>query len=253
MDLTLAQHRTCAYCGQPRPSRRGRYCSDLCFYLADRTNPHVCRLTCEICAARLPAKAKRGKDRLYCSNACKVAARLRKYVPVPPRPRRQRRCVVCGDLFDAAGKRKTCSDACHVSSLGSNRPPASRTCPVCGESFETRSRNPQLYCSKRCSWVAENARRGRGGHRTRHTGAQRERYDDAYVFERDRWHCHICRRRIRKNLKWPHPWSASIDHLIPCGRRDQGPDTLDNVRAAHLRCNLSKGRRAANDQLMLVG
>lgn len=242
---------TCQWCGAPKPSRRGLYCSELCAYLADSARrARSCRLTCEICAARLPVRLGAGGPRRYCSDACKVVARLRKYVPVPPRPRPQRRCVVCGDLFDAAGQRKTCSDECRLISLRLfPRNPA--ICSVCGADFMGTTR--QKYCSPRCGWVAENARRGRGGHRTRHTGARRERYDDAYVFERDGWRCHICGQKIRKNLKWPHPRSASVDHLVPCGPQDKGPDILANVRASHLRCNESKGRRAMNDQLMLIG
>ena len=229
---------------QPRIGRRRCYCSDACKVAARRARCE--RRRCEFCGADY---ASENRLKRTCDRRCAGKLYTREH-PVTPHL-----CVVCGKEHVRRGPSggkfyRTCSDECRQTALGLElRQPA--TCPICAAEFMATSR--QKYCSTPCMWVAENARRGRGGHRTRHTGARRERYDDAYVFERDGWRCHICERKIRKNLKWPHPWSASVDHLIPCGRRDKGPDTIDNVRAAHLRCNLSKGRRAANDQLMLVG
>jgi 5-methylcytosine-specific restriction endonuclease McrA len=45
--------------------------------------------------------------------------------------------------------------------------------------------------------------------------------------------------------------SRSIDHVQPLSRG--GSHTTDNVRLAHLRCNVAKGNRGSGEQLLLVG
>lgn len=49
---------------------------------------------------------------------------------------------------------------------------------------------------------------------------------------------------VDKTLKWPHPASASVDHVIPIsmlGADDPRLYRLDNLRLAHLRCNSKRG------------
>jgi 5-methylcytosine-specific restriction endonuclease McrA len=43
----------------------------------------------------------------------------------------------------------------------------------------------------------------------------------------------------------------SLDHIVPVSLG--GTHTWANVQLAHLRCNVSKGNRPANEQLRLVG
>ena len=52
--------------------------------------------------------------------------------------------------------------------------------------------------------------------------------------------CGICYQPIDKTLRWPHPWSKTVDLITPWVR---GGDPLDpdNLRPAHLRCNTSRG------------
>jgi len=69
-------------------------------------------------------------------------------------------------------------------------------------------------------------------------GAHHKSYNSNYVFERDGWICGICGQKINKRLKWPHPRSKSIDHIIPLSKG--GNDNLLNVQAAHVRCNVGK-------------
>lgn len=82
--------------------------------------------------------------------------------------------------------------------------------------------------------------------------------DDFAIFERDGWRCQatIClakTRRVAKSRKWPDPWSASLDHIIPLDpKTGGGSHEPANVQLAHLRCNLTKGNRATNDQLRLI-
>jgi len=81
-------------------------------------------------------------------------------------------------------------------------------------------------------------------------GCGHEPYPNQYIFERDAWECGICGRKINKRLKHPDPLSGSIDHIIPLSKG--GNDSLLNVQAAHLRCNLGKNA-ALCGQLRLIG
>lgn len=54
--------------------------------------------------------------------------------------------------------------------------------------------------------------------------------------------CHLCGEPIDYTIKdGYHPDSFTIDHITPINRG--GPDTLDNLAAAHRRCNRDKGDR----------
>ncbi len=44
---------------------------------------------------------------------------------------------------------------------------------------------------------------------------------------------------IDRLLKYPDPDSLSLDHVMPLARG--GEHAIDNVQAAHLRCNVRKG------------
>ena len=46
--------------------------------------------------------------------------------------------------------------------------------------------------------------------------------------------CGICGMPVDKSLKYPHPMSPSVDHIIPCARG--GSDDLDNLQLAHRKC-----------------
>ena len=53
--------------------------------------------------------------------------------------------------------------------------------------------------------------------------------------------CAICGKPVDKSLKFPHPMSASVDHIIPW---DKGGDcSLDNLQLAHFCCNRRKSDR----------
>ena len=81
-------------------------------------------------------------------------------------------------------------------------------------------------------------------------GNGHEPYTDSYIFERDGWICQLCGKRIDRKLKNPHPFSASIDHIIPLIKG--GADAPLNLQSAHIRCNISKNDRGGG-QLRLLG
>ena len=64
------------------------------------------------------------------------------------------------------------------------------------------------------------------------------------VYERDDWQCQmpecLCPdgRKIDRSLRGTDSlWAPSIDHIVR--RRENGPNDLGNVRAAHRRCNMA--------------
>ena len=92
-------------------------------------------------------------------------------------------------------------------------------------------------------------------YRARALGVQSERYTPREIADRDGWRCRLCGRPIRRDLKWPHPLSLTMDHIVPLKPAEGGTPGLDvrsNVQAAHSSCNISKGNRGSG-QLMLFG
>lgn len=51
--------------------------------------------------------------------------------------------------------------------------------------------------------------------------------------------CGICGKVVDKSLKYPHPLSATIDHIIPIARGGH-PSDMDNLQLAHFTCNRQK-------------
>lgn len=51
--------------------------------------------------------------------------------------------------------------------------------------------------------------------------------------------CGICGKEVDMSLKFPHPLSATVDHIIPLARGGH-PSALENLQLAHLCCNRMK-------------
>lgn len=51
--------------------------------------------------------------------------------------------------------------------------------------------------------------------------------------------CAICGKPVDKSLKWPHPFSATVDHIIPVNKGGH-PSDLANLQLAHWCCNRKK-------------
>ena len=51
--------------------------------------------------------------------------------------------------------------------------------------------------------------------------------------------CGICGQPVDKSLKWPHPYSATVDHIIPINKGGH-PSDIANLQLAHNRCNRLK-------------
>ena len=54
--------------------------------------------------------------------------------------------------------------------------------------------------------------------------------------------CGICGRPVDKKLKYPHPMSKCIDHIIPVAKGGH-PSDIDNLQLAHWTCNRQKSEK----------
>lgn len=51
--------------------------------------------------------------------------------------------------------------------------------------------------------------------------------------------CGICGRPVDKSIKYPHPMSPTIDHIIPLAKGGD-PSDISNLQLAHFCCNRQK-------------
>lgn len=54
--------------------------------------------------------------------------------------------------------------------------------------------------------------------------------------------CAICGKPVDKSLKYPHPLSPTVDHIIPIAKGGH-PSDLANLQLAHFCCNRQKSDR----------
>ena len=153
---------------------------------------------------------------------------------------------------------------------------APRVCEQCERpyipKYRARPGTQQRFCSKSCATAWRNHARPSvrpagspaDWQRTRALARSRARHlrhaetwdgiTDEEILERDGWRCQIpeCKRRpIRKDLKYPHLRSKSVDYIVPLSLG--GDDTAENKRAAHLGCNMARGNQMGEEQLPLFG
>lgn len=51
--------------------------------------------------------------------------------------------------------------------------------------------------------------------------------------------CALCGKPVDKSLKYPHPMSATVDHIIPLAQGGH-PSDISNLQLAHFCCNRQK-------------
>lgn len=139
-------------------------------------------------------------------------------------------CTVCGgDLIAGSGFRRYCSRSCAVIANRGARPAVS-ACGRCGDEMDMTARSGsgrlvnsnRSYCQACCRGV--NLRK--------------------YVrplFERDGSGCSLCGSDIDMTLKYPHPMSRSVDHVLP--RSLGGTEDMANLALSHNLCNVTKQAR----------
>lgn len=77
-------------------------------------------------------------------------------------------------------------------------------------------------------------------HRLDRDGSHRAVFDrnKKKIFARESC-CAICGKPVDFKLKFPHPMSATIDHIIPVAKGGH-PSDIDNLQLAHFICNRQK-------------
>mgnify|MGYP002143178026 CR=1 FL=1 len=198
----------------------------------------------------------------------------------PDRHRRTTVCVHCGTTYATTRSRgRFCSTRCYVENTWGFvgwRAPARRSrpwftrialplptaatartivcgqCLACGAWFATLGPRRQS-CSPECSSRIKRAkiRRAHARRKLLDRSGIIEDFDPIEIYQRDRWVCAICKRKIRRYLTAPHPLSPTLDHIVP--RSQRGDHTRANVRAAHMICNSMRGNRGGGEQLALLG
>lgn len=183
------------------------------------------------------------------------------------RVRPARTCAACGRQYHpTSGKQKACTTRCAHQLRPTTRVvwPACKVyfpeCVTCGRRYTARSSRGRA-CSTECQAAAlqryyqENREQYIARAQQRHAlvkGLEREDVDPLRIYERDKWTCQLCGKKVRRTPRGKHdPLMASLDHIIPVTKG--GGWTYANLHCAHLRCNKSKGNRGGGEQLRLVG
>ncbi len=52
--------------------------------------------------------------------------------------------------------------------------------------------------------------------------------------------CGICGKPVDKSIRYPHPLSPVVDHIVPIAKGGH-PSDIENLQLAHWTCNRQKG------------
>ena len=172
-------------------------------------------------------------------------------------PQGKARCHACrrqhGTYSSYASRGCRC-DECRAAARSYNaaryveQVPTAGRCSQCGEpKWSKRAR----LCAN-CRDERKRAKRHRISHERRAAkyGVDAERFSPLEVFQRDKWRCHLCGKKVPRTATAPDPRAPSLDHVVPLALG--GTHTRANVALAHLGCNIAKGTRPAGEQLALV-
>lgn len=209
-------------------------------------------IPCEVCGTPFRPDRYKGLSKRTCSRTCGLFIHSKRILATPLDWRQCR----CGEWFIANSIKRHCAPA--------PKPSIPHCCRTCGCAIPMRVRLCDA-CRKRNNRVnrnrAENARRRRlrdaGLYPNSSHRARARRFGVEYmpilprtIFERDRWRCQLCGRKVLRSKKAPHPRSPSLDHIMPMSLG--GPHLPTNVHCACLGCNTDKGIEARNEQMRLV-
>lgn len=243
--------------------------------MAKKYKPILSEKTCRYCMAWIPATRKSVCGAVVCQRKRKTEKHMRWEHNAKAngwKPARKPMvhllvfCKICLEQFDrGSSARIYCGDECariylKISYQDSNR--RRRTfemrsrvykCLMCGKLFTPSYRSKvRTVCSSMCNDERDRIGRKRGKKERKALKrgcAIGVRFLDRDIYERDRWVCQLCGKRIHKGKKAPHPLSPSIDHIVPLSKG--GQHGWANVQAAHFICNSTKGAKLIG-QLRLV-
>lgn len=227
-------------------------------------------VTCPVCGSEDIPKRATGPRATYCSKRCRNRASYLVQVAAGNRPSRRdaspKTCAQCSGTFvpSKSARQMYCSKKCSGSA---HRNSGTATCAErdCSKPMRARGLCSNHYKQARRR-AGETSWRDDAGdlevrRRSLRAKTQRRRaplsdpdaesIDRDDIGIRDGWRCGLCGDRVRPELAWPDPRSASLDHIVPLSRG--GRHARDNVQISHLTCNVAKGNRGGGEQLFLVG
>lgn len=270
-DMFVTTNSRARYCGKPECLREGETRKAR----LNRGRPEIPQpqdRTCTICECVFQTKRNGLTPHKFCSERCRKVAHARRAQRVRGRPEITSLIGVCkcGTEFKKTHfNERYCSESCRDSEyllkarLSVKRAQAkvrARTfhaCIVCDTAFTLGGvfGNKARFCSDVCRAIGKNNRIHLSGaiRRSKRYLVEWQHINRRRVFDRDGWECKLCHKAISKKFKWPHPKSASLDHIVPMARG--GGHVYENVQATHLRCNIQKKHRtwSTGEQLRLVG
>lgn len=217
MPNSTGAARLCVICAGPLPPRKKKICGEECL------RAHAAAYRRDWRSAD-PARVEADRARARAKSRTEVAERLAAKAP--------RYCVHCGAPIDPrrrVGTVQCGADTCRK---------AQRAAEMRDWQQRYREQNGKRYEHDRFPGNRLVHNRAR---RALKLATQADPIDSADVFERDGWRCGVCGGDVDPLLRHPDPLSASLDHVVPLSRG--GTHTLDNVRCAHLRCNVRKNAR----------
>ena len=264
----------CAYCSSCFVSTRKNkiYCSKKCSDLASKKRRGIkCNLSrepykkiCDVCGKEF--ETFRDADK-RCSQECIRIGKNRKpgnYHGI------KKNCAICGDLFIAfKDDRRTCGkEECkkkyryerHLIRLKRDRERKKierlwknayrmeeRTCEICGSLFYCMDVEVNKTCSSECSNILKSKKQKKHhDKRLEKYNISNDKIDLKVLYKRDRGICYLCGEKCDWN---DHKWKNGIhytgnyypsrDHVIPLALG--GEHTWENVRLAHMKCNMEKG------------
>lgn len=214
-------------------------------------------LTCAHCQKPFhPSRASAAQKAAgYIQQCCSVKCRIereRALRPVVSKPAPQATCKVCSVSFEGGGHRRYCSDKCRE--VGARKAKSTYSCVSCGSEFAYVKTGgmPRKTCSDECAAKAVRSmkRSNKARRRARKRAVPTESFTHLEIFQRDRWRCGLCHKKVDRKLAYPDPMSASLDHIVPLA--EGGSHTRQNVQCAHWICN-SRKRDGAGGQMRLFG
>lgn len=189
---------------------------------------------------------RRQGNQVYCSQKCRDTAKTPGRQPDTP-------CAGgCGKLL-WGGRTSLPPGERMCRGCRAKVPPRACEAPGCDQPHHSSGYCKRHYMEHYFQTESGSAaqRRAKAKRRAVERGATATPLDPLQIFERDSWKCGICRRKVSKTLKHPHPRSASLDHIVPIAAGGQHEPL--NVQCAHLVCNLRKQHTGAGQLLLDVG
>ncbi|HEU4590839.1 MAG TPA: HNH endonuclease, partial [Steroidobacteraceae bacterium] len=220
---------------------------------------------CEGCGADISARMGNAR---YCEPCGAGRAKVHEQTRLAKRPYYSE-CIGCGEEFEEPRQQRYCTKTCAGQTNRSKQLSVAlaKSCRGCGEQFTTfdirrnecgtacrqwAAKYPgvlrildrecrhcaqpyravtaaQYFCTPKCSKSFGKIQR-----RGRMEAAYVEPVSKGAIAKRDRWVCKLCGVKVDRRLEWPHPMSASIDHIVPISKG--GEHSNANCQLAHLVC-----------------